>query len=243
MIATIVPSTLVRRLLIVGTVILLVVRRETFAQIPEAPSAAEILHSVQEGQTIHQETLDGQLRNDIDGKIFPFRMFCDGSLIRYRFEGTPATVVQMRSTERGSQLEVSVGGSIDKLTPANYATKILGTDLTYEELALRFIDWPDSAVIGTDTIKGQVAWKVLIKPPNHRTQFSSVVIWIEKTKRVPIQIEANDWTNKLISRFEVISAQELDGQWYIKQLRIESFNSSGAKAISRTYLEIKGIAK
>ena len=103
------PSASNSHTLIVGGVILLATSQMIFAQIPGSISASEILRSFKEGQKIRQDTLDGQLRNEGDGKTFPFRMYYDGSLIRYRFEGTPPTVVQMHSVEGSSQFEVFVG--------------------------------------------------------------------------------------------------------------------------------------
>ena len=45
---------------------------------------------------------------------------------------------------------------------------------------------------------------------------------------------------RLIRKFEVVSAQKIDGQWMLKQMRIESLNPESGKTLSRTYLEITG---
>ncbi len=87
-------------------------RRCRPARRPAGPvaNAADILRAVREGQGSRHETLDGQLRNDADGKVFPFRLAADGPLVRYQFEGTPPTVVQVRYNEENSQLEESTAG-------------------------------------------------------------------------------------------------------------------------------------
>ena len=43
---------------------------------------------------------------------------------------------------------------------------------------------------------------------------------------------------KLFRRFEVISAQKIDGQWMLKQMRMETLAPEIRKICNRTYLEV-----
>ena len=125
------------------------------AESGEAPTltANDILHAVREGQASRHEALDGQLRNDEDGKVFPFRLVADGPLVRYQFSGNPPTAVQVQYNEENSELQESTGATTEKLTPTNFDKKILGTDLAYEDLALRFVYWSKATLEGEDTIR------------------------------------------------------------------------------------------
>lgn len=229
--------------LLAAVVALLACALSAGAQTPESLTAADILRAVREGQGSRHETLDGQLRNDADGKVFPFRLTADGPLVRYQFRGTPPTVVQVRYNAEDSQLEESADGSTEKLTQANFDKKILGTDLAYEDLALRFIYWSRATITGEDSIRTRAAWKLMLNAPTHHTQYSSVNLWVDKESGALLQAEAYDWQGKLIKRFEVISGQKIEGKWYLKQMRIEGLNPADAQTRSRTYLEIKGLAR
>ena len=66
---------------------------------------------------------------------------------------------------------------------------------------------------------------------------------MDKESGALLRAEAYDWQGKQIKRFEVVSGQKLDGKWYLKQMRIESLDPGNDHARSRTYLEIKGLAK
>jgi hypothetical protein len=44
----------------------------------------------------------------------------------------------------------------------------------------------------------------------------------------------------LLRRFEIISAQKIDGLWMLKQMRIESFEAGNPDPVSRRYLEVLG---
>ena len=213
------------------------------AQTAAPPTATDILRAVREAQASRHDALDGQLRNDFDGKTFPFRLTADGPLVRYQFAGTPPTVVQVRYNEDNSQLEESTGGSTEKLTPANFDRKILGTDLSYEDLALRFVYWSRATVKGDDSVMTRDAWKLQLNAPTHHTEYSSVNLWVDKVSGALLQAEAYDWLGRLVKRFEVVSGQPINGKWYLKRLRIESVDPANHKVLSRTYLEIKGLAK
>jgi hypothetical protein len=44
-----------------------------------------------------------------------------------------------------------------------------------------------------------------------------------------------------LRRFEVVSGQRIDGQWMLKQMRIERFTpESSTRPAARSYLEILG---
>ena len=53
-----------------------------------------------------------------------------------------------------------------------------------------------------------------------------------------MRIEAYDWLGRLTKRFEVVSAQKIDGRWFLKQMRIEELQPGTNKVILRSYLEI-----
>ena len=53
-----------------------------------------------------------------------------------------------------------------------------------------------------------------------------------------MRMEGYDWRGQLAKRFEVISAQKIEGRWFLKQMRIEEFVPGTGKVQTRTYLEI-----
>ena len=206
------------------------------------PSAADILHAVREGQGSRHETLDGKLRNDETGDAFPFRLVADGPLVTYQFAGKPPTTIQVRYNEDGSQLQESSGGATNKLTPANFDKKILGTDLAYEDLALRFVYWPKATLLGEEKVKLQAAYKLRVDAPNRRTEYSSVNLWVDHDSGALLRAEAYDWNGNLIKKFEVTGGQKLEGKWYLKEMRIENLDPKTGKPLSRSYLNITGLA-
>ena len=54
-----------------------------------------------------------------------------------------------------------------------------------------------------------------------------------------MRIEGYDWQGRIIKRFEVVSAQKIEGRWFLKQMRIEELQPGTNVALARSYLEIK----
>lgn len=204
-------------------------------------NAVDILRTVREAQSTKRQTLNGQLRTD-RGTTLPFLLVSDGPRIQYRFQPpAPAATFQVRLNDENSQLEEV--GSGERLTPLNFDKTVLDTDLTYEDLALRFLYWSRARITDEETVKTRPAWKLRCDAPSRRSGYSSVNLWIDKESGALLKAEGYGWDGALRKRFDVVSAQKIEGAWYLKQMRIESMEPGGDKVRSRTYLEIKGVAK
>jgi len=199
-----------------------------------APSAKEIIESVRMRQTRQQIDLNGQLRQG--EVVVPFHLVQNGPVVRYIFSN-PDESLQLQLGENDSRLDEISSDGVKKV--AQFDRKIRGTDVTYEDLALKFIYWPDVDLQGTDTIRTRKCWKLRLHAPSHESQYSSVILWIDKASGALMRMEGYDWKGELAKRFEVISAQKIDNRWFLKQMRIEQLEPGTKHVQSRTYLEIK----
>lgn len=213
----------------------------TAAEPSAALNAADILRTVREAQAVKHQTLAGQLRTD-RGAAFPFLLVSDGPRIQYRFQPpAPPANFQVQMDDENSQLQEV--GSGEKLSPLNFDKKVLDTDLSYEDLALRFLYWSRAQIVDEETVKTRRAWKLRLDAPGRRSEYSSVNLWIDKDSGALLKAEGYGPGGDLLKRFDVVSAQKIEGAWYLKQMRIETLEPGSGKVRSRTYLEIKGLAK
>jgi hypothetical protein len=200
------------------------------------PDAKDILTSVRLQQALQEVDLDGQLREN--EKVIPFRLTQNGPVIRYSFTN-PDEALQLRLGENDSRLEEVTKSGVEKITPAQFDHKVRGTSVTYEDLALKFLYWQNGRVTGENSIRTRYCWKLELKAPSRQSQYSNVWLWVDKEGGALMRMEGYDWNAKLAKRFEVISAQKIEGRWFLKQMRIEQMDPSTGKVQSRTYLEIK----
>jgi hypothetical protein len=200
------------------------------------PSAKEVLDSVRLQQAQQQLDLLGQLReNEI---TIPFRLTQTGPIIRYTFLN-PDEALQLRLGENDSRLEEVTRGGIEKIKPAQFDQKVRGTGVTYEDLALKFLYWPNARVTGDDSIRTRDCWKLELKAPSRQSQYANVLLWVDKSGGALMRMEGYDRSGRLAKRFEVVSAQKIEGRWFLKQMRIEEIEPGTGKVRARTYLEIR----
>jgi hypothetical protein len=200
------------------------------------PSAKEILAQVRLQQSQQQLDLQGQLRSD--ATVIPFRITQTGPIIRYTF-ANPPEVVQLRLGEDGSRLDLVLLNSTKKFSSSRLDEKIGGTAVTYGDLALKFLYWPNPQVIGAETLRTRNCWKLRLGAPSKDAQYATVLLWVDKESGALMRMEGYDQQNQLVKRFEVVSAQKIEGRWFLKQMRIEEMQPGTDKVRSRTYLEIK----
>lgn len=199
------------------------------------PSASELLSLVRASESQQNRNLSGRLRTSSSrGKVVvPFNLLMRPGAITYQFANPP------------EQLTLSLGAKSSKLTRSGgrggvrLDEMVRGTDITYEDLALRFLYWDNAKVVKTDNLMTRKCWVVQAHPNNRgESQYDTVLLWIEKTGGL---LRAECFANgKLRRRFEVRSVQQArdgGGGYVLKSMRIQSIDASGRDR-SPTYLDI-----
>jgi len=200
------------------------------------PPAREILDRVRLQQSQQQLDLQGQLRSD--GTVLPFRITQTGPVIRYTFANPPETV-QLKLEEDGARLDLVLLNSTKKFAASRLDEKIGGTAVTYGDLALKFLYWPNPEMLGADTIRSRMCWKLRLTAPTNDAAYKTVLLWVDQESGALMRMEGYDLKNLLVKRFEVVSAQKIEGRWFLKQMRIEEIEPGTEKVRTRSYLEIK----
>lgn len=204
------------------------------------PDARAILRSVRLAQSAQRLNLNGQLRTG--PQKIPFRLRVESGTVRYEFSEPPQAIV-LRLGDKGSRLEEVSGGAAERVSPARFDDKVRGTDISYEDLSMRFLYWPEGAVQGEETKLLRRCWKVRVEPGGTESQYGLVVLWVEQESGALLQAEAYDKAGNFARRFSVRSVQKAEGAWILKQMRIEAAPAPGAKDRTPTYLEIEPPAK
>lgn len=211
----------------------------------EYPAAADVMQSIRRAQANQKTDLKGSLETQpVDALQKPteasFRLVAEGGTVRYQFSDPEPITLQIKMGETDSELMQTGGSAAGRLTPANFAKKILGTDLTYEDLALKFIYWSRGAIEGEEKMKTMEVWRIRLQaPPGNRSAYHEVVLWVGKQNGALVRAEGFDANGKLAKRFEVVSAQVVNGFWVLRTMRIETFDPATGKLVSRTRMMIE----
>ena len=203
----------------------------------DEPDAHAILKTVRLAQSAQNQMLTGAIRTG--GKSLPFRLASSAGTIRYEF-AEPAQVIQLRLGDKDARLEEISGGKAQKVSPKRFDDRVRDTDISYEDLSLGFLYWPNATVKGEQTMLLQKCWIVRVEPGGRSdSQYAKVDMWISKKNGALMQAEAFDANGKLARKFKVISGQPIgDGLWILKEMRIEAFDGRSSDR-TPTYLDIE----
>lgn len=207
------------------------------------PSARAILESVRDAQMAQKQTIRGRLRTG--GKSVPFRLTADDGTLRWEFSD-PKQTIQLRLLESDSRLEEITAGATKRVSSARFDDKVRGSDISYEDLAMKFLYWPKAAMEGEQTMILRKCWIIRVEPPSkNASQYSKAMLWIDKETGALMQAEAYGHDGRIARRFKVISPQKIDGAWMLKQMRIEAMEPTRTGPADRapTYLEVDGVEK
>lgn len=201
-----------------------------------APDAAEILAAARMNPLGQDISLDARLRTG--QAVTPFRIVVDGA-IRYQF-ADPEQELILELGEDSSSLSEKLGRKTSDIRSARLDDRVRGTGITYEDLALKFLYWKAPKVLGEETIRTRRAWKLELQSGRDSSQYGVARLWVDQESGALLRIEGYDRQGRLLRRFEVISAQKLDGQWMLKQMRVETLDPATKKVADRSYLEVLG---
>ena len=208
------------------------------------PTAQELLESVRLNQGAQHRVLRGELR--CEGRTTPFRLVFNGNEIRYEFTGPDQTFV-LKLGEKTSRLDEITKDGRERITPARFAKPVRGTDVTCEDLALRFLYWQDAKIIGEDSLGGIRYYMIELHPePGAGSQYGKVVAWVAK-KYDGVLGKAKCYApdgKQLAAVIRVISSQTLaDKSRFLKEMTIERMQGGKSGDKSPTSLEILGEEK
>ena len=206
----------------------------------DPPPAQELLKSVRIAQSSQDWKLTGRIRTG--SKKIPFKLTLEKGAIRYQFTDN-GDLLTLRLGEKTSTLEETKGGKTARITGAKLGQPVHDTEISYEDLSLRFLYWSDANVLGTDMISANRCWKVEARPASATdSQYARVVLWIGRDDKALMKAESYDASGKWTRRFTVTGVMKRDGYWLLKQMRIESAHGRSVDP-KPTYLEIEDVEK
>ena len=214
--------------------LLLCVLLPKFTSAQDDPNA--ILDQIRSAQAEIDRPLSGRLRPE-NGDPVPFQLQLKGTEFIYKFSNPPETI-RLQLTDSGSVLTDEKSAGQQVISGSKLSQPVHGTDVTYEDLSLRFIYWRNAKFEGEQRVRTITCSIVLVQTDNRSSEYGTVRLWIAKDRGALIKAEGYNWQGKPVKRFEVISGQEIEGKTIFKQIRVEKLDPQTGKVLSRTYLEL-----
>jgi hypothetical protein len=131
-----------------------------------------------------------------------------------------------------------VNGKLVKFPDAKLVQPIAGTDVTYEDLAMRFFYWPNPKLEGVENINGEDCYKIKVdKPKNSAGRYAAVYIWVHRKFGAFMRIAGYDKGGGLVKEFVVEEVMPVtDKIWSLKKMQVSTHDPVAKRRLSITSL-------
>lgn len=202
----------------------------------QQPSAQSILEGARVSATLVslEEGLAGSLSKG--GKKTPIELFLKGKDIQFQFqENGKWRVFHMRLADDSYDLFEINDGKTTKFPDTKVVEPIAGTDLTYEDLSLRFFYWPNPKLEGQEDVNRQPCYKLRVdKPKGTAGRYDTMYIWVHKQYGAFMQIKGYR-DGKLLKEFQVEDVMQVSkGVWSLKKMQVSTSDPATGRRVSIT---------
>jgi hypothetical protein len=182
------------------------------------------------------EGLSGNLRKGRDKT--PVTLFLRGKDIQFQFSENngPWQVFHMRIGDQTFDLFEMIDGKTNAFPPGKLIEPIAGTDLTYEDLALRFFYWPNPKLEGEEDVGGQSCYKIRIdKPRAAAGRYEVVYVWVHKKFGAFMRIRGHDKSGGLVKEFQVEDVMQIaKDTWTLRKMQVATHDPASGRRLSIT---------
>ncbi len=211
----------------------------TGSSLAQQPDARRILEGARLSATLTKldDGLNGQLRNG--GTSTPITLFLKGENIQFQFSENkePWRIFHMRIGDENFNLFEIVGEKTIKFPAEKIVQPIAGTDLTYEDLALRFFYWPDPKLEANEDVNGQPCYKIRVdKPKESAGRYQTVYVWVHTKFGAFMRIRGHDKSGGLVKEFQVEDIMKVaDNVWTLRKMQVATCDpNNGGRRLSIT---------
>ena len=210
----------------------------------QAPDANQMIRNIRLSATLQEFDLNGSIRGG--GKKFPIGLAVREENMQFNLGNGERFHIRL-GDEKADLFTVADNGKTTLFPPAKLVQPIAGTDVTYEDLTLRFLYWPNAKLEAEENMNGADCYRIRLNNPGGQGAFGSVYVWVHKKYGAFWQIRAHDRGGKPIKEFLVNDVMQLPGKkaYTVKSMRVNTLEERGGeyRTKSVTYLDFENPKK
>lgn len=211
----------------------------------KADEAAErILSTTRFAATMQvQQNLHGHMSKN--GKRTPLSLFLRNENIQfsYKVKGKDNRF-HMRLKEDHFDLLEIVKGKTTRFSDKKLAEKINGTDVSFEDISMRFLYWKDSEVVGESKVNGRRCTKLRLKNPSTTAgDYRIVDVWVDKKYGAMMKLVGYNSKGQPLKQFLVTDVMRLGRGYTLRKMRVDTIDAESNKVVGQTYIEFKKAKK
>ena len=165
-------------------------------------------------------------------------LFLQGKDIQFQFSQNkgPWQIFHMRMGDENFNLYEIKDGKPADFPDQKLVESIAGTDLTYEDLALRFLYWPNPKLEGQEDVAGQPCHKIRVdKPKGAAGRYEVVYVWVHTRFGAFMRVRGHDKSGGLIKEFQVEDVMQIaKDTWTLRKMQVSSHDPATGRRSSST---------
>jgi len=204
-----------------------------------ADAAAEkVLAKARFATALQNQDLSGQLRKG--GKRYPITLFLRQKNIQFHYlVGKEWVKFHMRQNKEQFDLFEMRGGKTFKFDDKKLVQPIQGTDLTFEDLSMKFLYWKNAKIVKEERIKGQKCDVVRLINPGKSGRYAIVYAWIHKEQAALMKVVGYDAKGRVLKQFSIDKIMKVGKTYTLEKMRIDTFDPERGRSIGVTYMEFR----
>jgi Outer membrane lipoprotein-sorting protein len=221
------------------SVLSLVIGLSSFCQ-AQQPTAEEIIAGAKMSAILQQADLTGSMSNS-RAKV-NIALFLRNQDIQFQYwEGKDWKKFHMQMNDDKCRLLEMVNGKQQDFPTSRIAMPIAGTDLTFEDLAMRFFYWKKPVLEGVERVGTHNCWKIRLNNPGVGGAYQVMYVWVHQKYGAFMKIEGFNREGKILKRFEVTDVMSIKSAtgasvYTLKQMNVSTLNPSNGRSVSLTKL-------
>ena len=204
----------------------------------QAPDPNQMIRNIRLSATLQDFDLHGAIRKD--SNKFPIGLYIREENMQFDLKNGERFHIRL-GDEKAELLTLDNAGKQKPFPDSKLVQPIAGTDVTYEDLTLRFLYWPNAKLEGEERVNDADCYRIRLDNPGRPGAFGAVYVWVHKRYGAFWQIRAHDRAGNPIKEFQVVNVMQLpDKKGYtVQQMKVNSLYKKGdeIRVKSSTYLE------
>lgn len=200
-------------------------------------AADKILKSARYAATLQNQDLHGHMKKN--GRKTPVTLFLKKENIQfyYQVNKVPKRFHMHLKDDQFDLLEI-VDDKTLRFNNKKLAERINGTDLSFEDLSMRFLYWKNSTIVREEKVSGQKCHVIRLRNPGKEGAYSTVDVWVHKKQGALMRVVGYAADGSPMKRFQVNDIMKVGPKEYtLERMRVDSIQNN--KVTGTTYLEFK----
>ncbi len=188
-------------------------------------------------------TLTGSVRSDKTKMRYPIILRTAGHTQEYDFQDQPLQIrVKLDPGSSTIEKRSSASAPWTPVTGAARLQPIFGSDLTYEDLGVDFVNWDNTEPLGIDSIKTLKAYVYEATPGSaDHSQYAKVRYWVSSMYWAFLRIDGLNAQDQTIKRVEVQDVMTIGKFTVFKEMKVSTMDPTRNDIpLSTTFIDIDG---